>query len=84
MIRAFFGGRHFGEGNAVGGVVEGRCKKSAGVSEESVVGTRNGKEAQAVAGGGGPEGDEIGDPVSIHSEGGIGRFSAPFNKSGTR
>jgi hypothetical protein len=78
MILAFFGGRYYGEGKAVGGVVEGRCEEFAGVGEKSVVGTRNGKEAQADARCSGPEGDEIGDPVSIHSEGGIGRLSSLF------
>lgn len=75
MMRIFFGGRYHGEVKAIGGVVEGRCEEFTGVCKESIVGASNGKEAQAVARGSGAESDEIGDPVSINSEGGIVRLS---------
>jgi hypothetical protein len=56
----------------VGGVVEGRCEESTGVREESVVGDSGGEEVEAVAGGGGAEGDETQDSVSVgEEEGGV-------------
>ena len=66
-------------------MVEGRCEESTGICEESVVGNADSQEIAAVARGGGAEGDEVGDSVSIDpAEGGIDRLSVLFNKSGTR
>jgi hypothetical protein len=80
----FFGGRLHGEGEAeIGSVVEGRCEESAGVREEPVVGHSGGEKIAPVARGGGAEGDEAQDSISIdsaegrvgerHSDGGLDR-----------
>ena len=55
-------------------MVERRCEESAGVCEESVVGDSGGEEAAPVARGGGAEGHETQDSISVESaEGGVGR-----------
>jgi hypothetical protein len=49
----------WGEGETeISGLVEERCEESAGVCEESVVGDSGGEEVEAVAWGGGAQGDE--------------------------
>jgi hypothetical protein len=68
-----FRGQQHGEGEGeveaeIGGVVKGRCEESAGVCEESAVGDSGGEKVEAVAGGGGAEGDETQDSISVGEE----------------
>jgi hypothetical protein len=60
-----------GKAACIGGVVESGCEESSGVREESVVGHSGGEEIASVTRRCDPEGDEIGNSVSVdQAEGG--------------